>query len=221
MKICSKCGILKPLSEFRLNSKKSGLRRECKVCESILNKICRSKPERRQCACRKTKNWRLENKERVKISSYEYRKYNLGKILEWKRQHSEVIREYNRKATVKRRSTCKGKLDHNISNLIYLSLKKGSKQSRHWEDLVGYTINQLKEHLEEKFISEMNWDNQGRYWHIDHKIPISAFNFSCPEDIDFRRCWALSNLQPLEARKNISKGCRLVIPFQPSLQIQI
>lgn len=58
-----------------------------------------------------------------------------------------------------------------------------------------------------------------RGWHIDHKIPKSAFNFETPEDIDFKRCWALKNLQPLWAAENIKKHDRVDKPFQPSLAI--
>ena len=64
----------------------------------------------------------------------------------------------------------------------------------------------------------MIWGNYGD-WHIDHKIPISAFNFTKPEHEDFKRCWALSNLQPLWAKDNISKNAKLEKHFQPSLAI--
>jgi hypothetical protein len=51
--------------------------------------------------------------------------------------------------------------------------------------------------------------------------PITAFNFNTPEDIDFKRCWALSNLQPLWARDNLSKQNKLIKPFQPSLLLRL
>jgi len=53
-------------------------------------------------------------------------------------------------------------------------------------------------------------------WHIDHIIPVSAFNFTKPEHIDFNKCWALSNLQPLWAEENLSKHKKLKEAFQPS-----
>jgi len=84
------------------------------------------------------------------------------------------------------------RLNCSIRRLINLSLN-GNKAGRSWEGLVGYSIDQLKIHLEKQFTDGMIWANYGK-WHIDHKIPISAFNFKNPEDIDFRRCWALSNL---------------------------
>jgi hypothetical protein len=65
----------------------------------------------------------------------------------------------------------------------------------------------------------MSWENHGTVWHIDHIIPKSVFNYTDAEHIDFKRCWALKNLQPLWAGENMSKGDSLVKPFQPSLAI--
>jgi hypothetical protein len=64
----------------------------------------------------------------------------------------------------------------------------------------------------------MSWDNYGK-WHIDHKIPVTAFNFERVDDVDFKRCWSLKNLQPLWALDNIVKGNKVEAPFQPSLSI--
>lgn len=37
------------------------------------------------------------------------------------------------------------------------------------------------------------------------------------DNVDFKRCWALKNLQLLPASENVLKGARLDRPFQPSL----
>jgi len=83
----------------------------------------------------------------------------------------------------------------------------GCKYNRHWEDLVGYTLQELKEHLEKQFKPGMTWDNHGMYgWHIDHIRPISSYNITDYECDDFKECWSLNNLQPLWAKENIIKG---------------
>jgi len=99
--------------------------------------------------------------------------------------------------------------------------KIGLKAGRQWETLVNFTVDQLKQHLEKLFTPEMTWENYGTYWHIDHKIPIAVFNYEKPEDIDFRLCWSLKNLQPLEKIENIKKKDKLEKPFQPSLKIAV
>jgi len=97
------------------------------------------------------------------------------------------------------------KLDVNISSAIRKCLK-GQKGGREWEKLVGYTLEDLKKHLENQFDEKMNWENYGTYWHLDHKIPKSWFNYEKPEDEEFKECCALENLQPLEAKKNLIKN---------------
>jgi len=117
----------------------------------------------------------------------------------------------------KRKTNIKYRLNGNISSAISFSLN-GNKKGCHWENLVGYTLNKLKRHLEKQFTKGMSWDNYGE-WEIDHKIPISAFNFDSPEHLDFKRCWALSNLQPMWGTENRIKGYKLKIAFQPSLKL--
>ena len=45
-------------------------------------------------------------------------------------------------------------------------------------------------------------------WVVDHKISRKSFNYNKPEDIDFQRCWALGNLQPLTKEDNLKKGSK-------------
>lgn len=111
----------------------------------------------------------------------------------------------------------KAKLDRSMSGGVYKSLKE-MKAGRSWESLVGYNLPELMRHLEKLFAPGMTWENYGRGgWHIDHKIPKVVFNYTLPEHEDFKRCWALSNLQPLWELENISKNDKLTKQFQPTL----
>ena len=103
---------------------------------------------------------------------------------------------------------------------IYSALieNSGSKGRRSWKTLVDFTVDDLIKHLEKKFQPNMSWENYGE-WHIDHIIPISAFNFSDAEHGDFKKCWCLDNLQPMWASENFSKGNKLDKHFQPGLEI--
>lgn len=94
----------------------------------------------------------------------------------------------------------------------------GTKNGRRWQVLVGYTLQDLIKHLEKQFQPGMTWDNYGQ-WHLDHIIPLAAFHYSEPSDIDFKRCWALENLQPLWAQDNMQKKDKIIKPFQPSLDL--
>lgn len=105
-------------------------------------------------------------------------------------------------------------------NGVRISVKRGSKSGRRTFELLGYTVDDLRMHLERLFHPGMTWQNYGRGgWEIDHIIPLSAHNYETPDDIDFKKAWALSNLQPLWMPQNRTKHAKLTKPFQPSLAI--
>ena len=103
------------------------------------------------------------------------------------------------------------KISDLMSSNTYHAIK-GNKGGRHWEDIVGYTLSDLKEHLESLFTDGMTWENQGA-WHIDHLKPVSSFTFTNPKDEDFKLCFALSNLQPLWAKDNLEKSNKIDIKY--------
>ncbi len=114
----------------------------------------------------------------------------------------------------------KFKIRTRISTAIYGSIV-GDKAGRTWESLVGYTLNDLKNHLQKHFQPGMTWKNYGKKgWEVDHIVPIKAHNFSTPGHEDFKRCWSLSNLQPMWAKENMVKGAKLKKHFQPRLQME-
>ena len=88
------------------------------------------------------------------------------------------------------------------------SIKKNKTNKRLYRYL-SYTIEELKEHLEHQFEDWMNWDNLGltankekETWQIDHIIPVNTFNILEIGDEEFRKCWALDNLRPLDSYIN-------------------
>ena len=53
----------------------------------------------------------------------------------------------------------------------------------------------------------MTWDNHGE-WHIDHIKPCASFDLT---DADQQReCFNYTNLQPLWAKDNLSKGAKIL-----------
>lgn len=72
-------------------------------------------------------------------------------------------------------------------------------------DLCGYSVSELRNHLEKQFTGEMCW---GRFneIHIDHIIPRAKFDLT--DKSEWKACWSLSNLQPRWAKDNLSKGSR-------------
>jgi hypothetical protein len=186
---CKACVFLKAKSYYDANPEK-----RAQKAEKARNKYKQNPlPKREQ-----NRSWSAKNKERVK----EIQK-------RWKKDKPEMAAAIWKRSNKKVRSTINGKLSDSIRRRINKTLKNGWKGG-HWEDLVGYTVESLKLHLEKQFRPGMTWDNYGK-WHIDHKVPISNFHYQSYQDKEFIKCWRLSNLQPLWALENMRKGNREVI----------
>ena len=223
-KECTRCRKSKAVKDFTdRKAGKNGKNSICRDCTNEIMKLWRhANPERNKETEKRsraknsennklsTKIWRLKNKKRIKDNEKIYTE-----------THKDQMREKWNKASVKKRSTPKGLLSWGIKGNIYNSIRE-AKAGRRWESLVGYTVDDLKRHLEKLFLPGMGWDNYGRNgWHIDHKIPVSVFNFNTPDDADFKKCWSLKNLQPMWEKENIIKSNNLERPFQPSLAIGV
>jgi len=98
-----------------------------------------------------------------------------------------------------------------VSNNIRIALKenKHMKNFSTWK-ILPYSPQQLKEHLEAQFDSNMSWENYGTYWHIDHIYPQSKLPYDSIEHPNFKKCWSLFNLRPLEAKENLRKSNKII-----------
>lgn len=163
--------------------------------KKISSKIYREKNKEK--INRKVKEWYENNKERV-----------LKKSKEWALKNKER-KNYTSNIYVKKRrlNDINFRISCNMGSDIWHALKD-KKYSKKWQILVGFSTKQLMVHLEKQFDDKMSWENYGSYWHIDHIKPKSLFKYSSPEDEEFKKCWALENLQPLEKIANIKKGNR-------------
>lgn len=198
------------------------------------NKRYREDPKNQDKIKAYKEKYKKKNKKKIAEKDKQYREKNRDKInakrrmcnmsdelIEKRRSQVKAYREKNKEklnayARKRRSQNPIYKLGHNISNYMRNCLKD-KKEGRHWEHLVGYTAKDLKKHLESLWEPWMCWENYGNpngdhtdCWHIDHVKPMSWFNFSSYEDIGFKECWALSNLQPKAGLSNISKNNRFV-----------
>ncbi|MCC5957699.1 MAG: hypothetical protein JJU07_16485 [Natronohydrobacter sp.] len=71
--------------------------------------------------------------------------------------------------------------------------------------LVGCSTKELIQYLEAQFQPGMTWANYGE-WHVDHIRPVASFDLS--DSRQQRACFHFTNLQPLWAEDNFSKGAR-------------
>lgn len=97
------------------------------------------------------------------------------------------------------------KIKRAIGSRMRRSLR-GKKEWSRWQDMLGYSVDDLKRHIERQFKPGMTWDNHGTVWHIDHIVPLSAFKITSVDDPALKVCWGLPNLRPLWANENLKKG---------------
>ncbi len=214
MKVCTKCKQIKPKTAFwRDKTTNSGLMSQCIECRK----------SNRDHINKRYRKYRQANKDRINARQRKYRQLTLEKRreceLRYYHSHKKAnLPKHTKYSRERRQNNPRVRLECNVRNALSFSLK-GNKKG-HWENLVGYTLKQLKRHLEKQFKPGMTWENYGKgkdKWHLDHKIPVSAFNFTNAEHIDFKRCWALNNLQPMWQTENLCKQDKLERPFQPAL----
>lgn len=171
-----------------------------------------------------SKRYRENNKEKIKIKKKEYYQKNKerlnAKSKKWAELNSNKSKEIRKKSIKKWRKKNKDhvlsyKRDYSRSNkeivicrsIVQRAIKyKNIKKIESTINLLGYSPKKLRQRIECQFKEGMSWKNYGE-WHIDHKKAITNFSKDTPVNI----INALSNLQPLWALDNISKGNKRII----------
>ena len=161
--------------------------------------------EKKDLVRKKHKKYYEQNKVKIKKNSNRYYYENLDKIKEYRKEKYQLQKEEINKKTRDKRSKCgKFRLMESMRKLVKRTIK--NKEDR-TESILGYKKEKLINRIEYQFKEGMSWDNYGTSgWHIDHKKPISRFlaqGVTDPKIIN-----ALSNLQPLWAHENLSKGAK-------------
>ena len=152
------------------------------------------------------------HKEDYSKKKKEYKNNNRDKVLKQKRESYYRNREQHLKTCVeyanKRRKADENyKLRHYLTTRIWWAVKsQNTNKHDKFNNLIGCSINELKQYLSKQFKENMSWDNYGD-WHIDHIIPCCSFDLTKKEEQ--QKCFNYKNLQPLWAIDNIKKGGRV------------
>ena len=226
MKRCSKCGEEKALCEFsKQRGGKDGLQNRCRVCAKAYRQANKEKIAEQNKAYRQAnkekiaeqdKAYKQANKEKIAERRKAYRKANKEKIAERGKTYYEAnkdkIIEWGTAYDKKRMANDPAfKMKRRVGSSVRKALKnQGKTKGGSTFSALPYAPQDLVEHLEKQFDEKMNWDNYGTYWHLDHIYPQSLLPYSSLEDENFQKCWALDNLQPLEAIENLKKGSRVL-----------
>ena len=177
---CTKCGQFKAMADYGVRHDRGAPYRQCRECMAA-RKWHKANPERHR---QRGQAWVDANRDRARETWREMRRRKL--------EANPANRVHGR-----------------ISNQIYYVLRK-DKGCRSAFDLIGYSPNDLKVHLERQFVKGMGWHNMSE-WHIDHIVPLSSFPIAGPDDPNVPRAWALPNLRPLWATDNLRKGAKMEV----------
>lgn len=217
MKTCTYCKKEKSLEEFHnLKSSIDGKNSICKECRKLITKksyiknfdkeklkkinekrrVDKSewyKKDKKSNLDKYREKWNIQNKKRVEAKA------------EWFQKNKERI---NKKILEERKNNPKKRICHNISKAI-LRMVKEKKSYKKWETLVGYTNEELINHLIKTLPVGYSLDDyKNSILHIDHIIPVDLFEFEDFDD-EFKKCWNLKNLRFLEGDKNLNKKNKL------------
>ncbi len=222
---CHKAGQLQEVSNFYFRADTQKYKTTCKSCvlkqrciyyknnkskESILNKIY-YQLNKQEINC-SNKNYRIIHKQEIK----EYRKnYYLNNKDKFKTNKLKR----NQRKRFKLKNDPIFKLKEYIGNSIRKHLKNNHvSKCGIVSKYLGYTIKELKNHIEKQFEPWMTWQNHGLYknwddndpktwtWQLDHIIPQSDLPYLSMKDDNFKKCWSLDNLRPYSAKQNVFDG---------------
>ena len=188
--------------------------RQCSRCGEMKDDFPHKKSYCRQCGNEMCRDYKRRNKE--KIAEY-------NKI--YKAEHKEEVSVYNHNYNLENRESIQPrqtenqrkrkekdenyKIATNMRTRLVYFLKKGCKVKFDEPIIEKYSCKPIffKSWLEYQFKEDMNWDNYGQYWHIDHIKPCCMFDLTDEEQKKDSFHW--SNLRPLKVIENQKKTNKL------------
>lgn len=156
---------------------------------------------------RKDEGYRQKMKDYLK----DYYQKNKENILAQNREYRARTGYLELKAKAHRRSMLNNpnyRMAHILRGRVQAAIKfrRGQKATKTTE-LIGCSIEVARQHIESQFKEGMTWQNHGMYtWHIDHIIPLETFDLTTIEGQ--KKAFHYTNLQPLFALENLSKGSK-------------
>lgn len=208
MKKCYKCNEEKDKSCFSKHSKsKDGLQSKCKQCtnEYMKNRLLLNKDKINE---KRKKQYEDQIDKKRKQSRDSYKKFREKRIESSKKyaiENKEKVAQYKIKHKAKKRLDPIYVLSQQVSCLVRISLiNKGFPKRGKTLEIIGCDWDSFALHIERQFLPNMSWENRSE-WHIDHIIPLASANTE--EDVILLNHF--TNLRPLWAKDNLSKGSKM------------
>lgn len=208
---CKECSVEYVKNRYKYNS-------ECKEYVKRSNEKYRIQNKDR--IKKYKKEYRIQNKEKISKYYKQYYTKNKENIAERKKQRStldknntkEYYKQYrtqnknkiNEYLRVYRRKKYKKNINYRLTILTRKNLQRcfnliNTPKDVHTFELLGYTPQELKQHLEKQFYNGMTWDNYGTYWEIHHIKPLHTFNFGTIDNVNYEQIKIANSLDNLQA----------------------
>lgn len=198
---CGRCSETKPVEDFGKDSRNViGLQSSCKACQKAMYNAKKSDPEFVERRRVNTLRWQAENPERHAANKKRWNEANPDAV--------KLHRDKGRDKFLQDPSNQVGqRLRTRLADAVRRQLRGHADRGRSASAVrdLGCTLPELMRWLEAKWQPGMSWDNYGQ-WHIDHIVPLVRFDLTDPEQC--KRACHYSNLQPLWASDNLSKGAK-------------
>jgi hypothetical protein len=195
-KMCDKCMQTKPIDKYRKYQENS-YSKTCKKCLNEVDKI-RKKNLRKKKAETFLAKCEKCNEEKVLNDFAKLKKFYKKKI---------CLSCYPSFLTEQKNEWCKNQHNTNINYRLKKSLAARLRNVLFKTDTtmnyIGCNIQYLREWFEYNFTPEMNWNNYGSFWSIDHIIPVRKFDLTIENEK--LKCWNWSNLMPVTIQYNSTK----------------
>lgn len=158
---------------------------------------------------RRMAEWRKANKEQIQQNNARYRQTSKDKIAKskdrWRKTNPDKVRAIQTRYAGKKLKTdpvfC---LKNRMRVRMCQALRSaGASKQCKTLSLIGCSSDQLKKHIESRFLPGMTWANRRR-WHVDHIVPIASFDISTEDGQ--KAAFHYTNLQPLWAEDNLKKS---------------
>ena len=196
LKMCDKCKQTKPDDKYRKYCNNS-LSKTCKKCLNEMDKI-RKKNLRQKKAETFLVKCEKCNEEKVLKDFAKLKKFYKKKICN--SCYPDFLREQKTEWCKNERAT---NINYRLKKSLAARLRNVLFKTDTTMNYIGCNIQYLREWFEFNFTSEMNWDNYGWFWSIDHIIPVCKFDLTIEDEK--LKCWNWTNLMPVTVKFNSSK----------------
>lgn len=149
-------------------------------------------------------------KDKKREADAKYRQKHLEKLREFDRQRNKTPerREYIKANRLKKlESRPELRVIESMRSRVRVVLKEyQTAKVKSSMKLFGCDPLFLRQWIESQFEPNMTWDNYGE-WHVDHVIPVSAFNMLDKQHQEL--CFHYRNLQPMWGAENTKKSNKI------------